>query len=219
MCCSPWSRKESDVTEKLNWTEIKGGGRVNVQRIRRQVLWSPILKSNHVASHPQTPPPPYLLLGSWPPRTFSFISRQISDWGCRKSTPPFKGPQRIELSSYCYKFLPRTLRNTKHKKIQHLKQGATSIHKSPFLKRSRCGIGVWERKSPSICPYVPSSLKNSENNPLSKTPYLNCNMLKEPHEAGQGCPQHRKPTVSSHSATSAPHIQSLTHRLSHVLSA
>lgn len=51
--------------------------------------------------------------------------------------------------------------------------------KSPFLKRSRCGIGVWERESPSICPYVPSSLKNSENNPLSKTPHLSCNMLKD----------------------------------------
>ena len=23
VCCSPWSRKESDVTERLNWTELK----------------------------------------------------------------------------------------------------------------------------------------------------------------------------------------------------
>ena len=22
MCCSPWGRKESDMTEQLNWTEI-----------------------------------------------------------------------------------------------------------------------------------------------------------------------------------------------------
>ena len=25
-CCSPWSRKESDTTEQLNWTELKGWG-------------------------------------------------------------------------------------------------------------------------------------------------------------------------------------------------
>ena len=24
-CCSPWSRKESDTTERLNWTELKVG--------------------------------------------------------------------------------------------------------------------------------------------------------------------------------------------------
>ena len=39
MCCSPWSRKESDTTEPLNWTELmlekfEGGRRRGWQRMR-----------------------------------------------------------------------------------------------------------------------------------------------------------------------------------------
>ena len=30
-CCSPWRRKESDMTEQLNWTEGEGGGRYGYQ--------------------------------------------------------------------------------------------------------------------------------------------------------------------------------------------
>ena len=26
MCCSPWGRKESDMTERLNWTELRAWG-------------------------------------------------------------------------------------------------------------------------------------------------------------------------------------------------
>ena len=31
VCCSPWGRKESDMTEQLNWTEGEGRGRYGYQ--------------------------------------------------------------------------------------------------------------------------------------------------------------------------------------------
>ena len=56
MCCSPWDRKESDMTERLNWTELNlttlvsrrrkcledrhiGGARKMVMAINGQVSW------------------------------------------------------------------------------------------------------------------------------------------------------------------------------------
>ena len=161
-------------TRLSNWTEIKGGGRVNVPRIRRQVLWSPMLKSNHVASHPQTPPPPYLLLGSWPPRTFSFISRWISDRGCRKSTPPFKGPQIIELRSYCYKFLPRASRNTKHKKHSKVPLPYTKESFPEKIKVWDRGLGKRESIYLSICAFLFEELRKQPTlqNPILKLQYV-----------------------------------------------
>ena len=33
MCCSPWGRKESDMTEWLNWTELNWNYRIHWERI------------------------------------------------------------------------------------------------------------------------------------------------------------------------------------------
>ena len=32
VCCSPWVRKESDMTERLNWTEALDGNRMLIDK-------------------------------------------------------------------------------------------------------------------------------------------------------------------------------------------
>ena len=36
-CCDSWGRKESDTTERLNWTELKGSWETHMQ-VRKQQL-------------------------------------------------------------------------------------------------------------------------------------------------------------------------------------
>ena len=36
-CCSPWDRKESDTTEQLNWTELKGFENCHLPESRSQI--------------------------------------------------------------------------------------------------------------------------------------------------------------------------------------
>ena len=37
MCCSPWGRKESDTTERLNWTELNSYTSLKYVKLR---VWS-----------------------------------------------------------------------------------------------------------------------------------------------------------------------------------
>ena len=46
-CCSLWGRKESDMTERLNWTELMGGER---ERTTRGIVL--LLLANETCTHP-----------------------------------------------------------------------------------------------------------------------------------------------------------------------
>ena len=52
VCCDSWGRKESDTTERLNWTDIPQSTWNTDQRMFREHLWTQIDPQSHICSSP-----------------------------------------------------------------------------------------------------------------------------------------------------------------------
>ena len=69
-CCGSWGHKESDTTERLNWTELNSAYKLNKQGNNIQPWCTPFPIWNQSAV-----PCPVLPIASWP--AYRFLRRQV----------------------------------------------------------------------------------------------------------------------------------------------